>query len=186
MSTEADPPHRPSGGESREAQHSSSGQLLIQRLINTAEQALAHGDLGAVEISVGEILEIDPDNVRALELRDTSVRIDDLLSDADQMFAQGNWQAVEGLVDELLQIDPDNSRARDWVELRKHLQELVRKAEQAFTDRNWQAARQYVDDIFEIDPENIQAKAFRTALDRTRQQIERLSNDAQQAVSHLN
>ena len=59
MSTENGPPQGPLHGET-----------LIQGLSDAAEQALAHGDWESVDISVDAILEIDPDNIRALELRE--------------------------------------------------------------------------------------------------------------------
>ena len=161
MSTGIGPPQAPS-----------NRGTLIQGISSDAELALVQGDWQAVDEIVDEILEIDPEIPRALELKELRARIiedqlRDLVGGAGQALAQQDWQSVDGFVQKIREIDPHNSSADSFKTATdqnlKRIENLIKDAKQAMSRLKWQTVLEKAQDILGLDPADSNGLALRAA-----------------------
>ena len=140
--------------------------LRVQQLWNEASQNQQNGDLPGCLRSLDSLLELDPENAAARELRPTIVEVLErkrrtagLLAEAASFERAGDLEACQRLAEQALQIDAQNSQAQQFhqrvslaLERRRQIQKLLEQAAQRFEEQDDAGALKVLEELLRLDP----------------------------------
>jgi eukaryotic-like serine/threonine-protein kinase len=138
----------------------------VQQLWNEASQSQQKGDLPGCLRSLDLLLELEPENAAARDLRPKVVealerqrRVAGLLAEAASVEKSGDLETCQRLAEQALQIDPQHSQARQFhqrisaaLERRQQTQKLLEQAAQRFKDEDDAGALKAVEELLKLDP----------------------------------
>lgn len=170
----------------------------VQQLWNEASQSQQKGDLPGCLRSLDALLELDPENAGAREMRPNVVealekqrRTAGLLAEAASLEKSGDLETCQKLADQALQIDPRHAQAQQFhqrvslaLERRRKMLKLVEQAEQRFEKQDDAGALRVLEELLKLDPAHprgLEIQALASKRLEHRKQVEQLLVQARKA-----
>jgi len=170
----------------------------VQRFWNEASQNQQKGDLPGCLRSLDSLLELDPENLAARELRAKIVealerqrRVAGLLAEAASLEKSGDLEACQKLAAQALEIDPLHSQSLQFhervslaLERRRQIQKLLEQAVQQFEEQDDAGALKILEELLSLDPAHprgLEIQALASKRLEHRKRVEQLLMQARKA-----
>ena len=148
----------------------------VQQLWNEASQSQQKSDLPGCLRSLDLLLELEPENAAARDLRPKVVealerqrRVAGLLAEAASLEKSGDLEACQRLAEQALQIDPNHSQAQQFhqrislaLERRRQIQKFLEQAEERFNEQDEAGALKAVQELLKLDPAHLRGQEIQT------------------------
>lgn len=156
--------------------------VFIAQALSAIEKAFREKRYGEAILGANELLTIDPQNKRALEIskRAREEIIDQKLKENEKIVDSGEYARAVELYESLLQIDPDSEKVkRLYMDAQQHLlgkkqteekilvNEGVKRLKELFDAQEYEKVVEAADGILQLDSRNITAKIYRQRAEET-------------------
>ncbi len=177
----------------------------LDQLLNETQKLLSENKFQEAEQLRKEILELDPENKIAKDLKETIVKlekekilkdkIDDLMERATKAFSNRKLESAEDLIQQILKLDPTNRAALDLKEkiakkekeiLNESIDDLIDKTNSAIKKGQLEFAENLRQEIIKIDPNNPVVKELKEKISKRAEELkDKAEQDKKDTISKL-
>jgi tetratricopeptide (TPR) repeat protein/predicted Ser/Thr protein kinase len=154
------------------------------RMVEEARRLYTNGDLRGAQMLARRVLELDPRNEQARQLRDhiqTQTEIQVLLKQADDYLAQGYYAEAAATLETARKLSPEEGaiatrlqQTRMLAERKESVRKLLTAAQEQFRMGQVPAALQYLDEALKLEPGHEEATRLKRLYSHEAERMEAL------------